>query len=123
MSRAERRKQRADWANRLSGYRIMWLFVFFDLPTETKQDRREAALFRKRLLKDGFSMMQFSVYTRHCASRESMEVHINRTRQILPPKGSVSIAQFTDKQFGRIVNFWGTGRKVSAPVPKQLEMF
>jgi CRISPR-associated protein Cas2 len=101
----------------------MWLFVFFDLPTETKADRREAALFRKRLLKSGFSMMQFSVYTRHCASRESMEVHIGRVRQIVPPKGAVSIAQFTDKQFGRIVNFWGATRKEPAPAPKQLEMF
>ena len=123
MNREERRKHRDNWANRLSGYRIMWLFVFFDLPTETRQDRREAALFRKRLLKDGFGMMQFSVYTRHCASRESMEVHISRVRQMLPPKGAVSIAQFTDKQFGRIVNFWGASRKQAAPVPKQLEMF
>jgi CRISPR/Cas system-associated protein endoribonuclease Cas2 len=46
----------------LNKYRIMWLFVFFDLPTETKKDRRNAQQFRKNLLKDGFTMMQFSVY-------------------------------------------------------------
>lgn len=48
----------------LNGYRIMWLFVFFDLPTETKKDRKNASGFRNQLLKDGFSMMQYSVYIR-----------------------------------------------------------
>lgn len=101
----------------------MWLFVFFDLPTGTKQDRYEYTQFRKRLQKDGFSMMQYSVYIRHCASRESTEVHIKRVRHMLPPKGQISIAQFTDKQYTRIINYWGTGRKKEKPVPKQLEMF
>lgn len=47
----------------------MWLFVMFDLPTMTKKDRKASALFRKQLEKDGFSMHQFSVYIRHCASK------------------------------------------------------
>lgn len=51
---------------RLNAYRIMWLFVFFDLPTNTKTERRHATQFRKALEKDGFSMMQYSVYVRHC---------------------------------------------------------
>lgn len=55
---------------RLNAYHIMWLFVFFDLPVSTKKEMKAAALFRKNLEKDGFSMMQFSVYIRHCASRE-----------------------------------------------------
>ena len=57
---------------RLNAYHIMWLFVFFDLPVSTKKEMKAAALFRKNLEKDGFSMMQFSVYIRHCASRESL---------------------------------------------------
>lgn len=61
---------------RLNAYRIMWLFVFFDLPTHTKTERRHAAQFRKALEKDGFAMMQYSVYVRHCVSKENMEVHI-----------------------------------------------
>ncbi|WP_235925786.1 CRISPR-associated endonuclease Cas2 [Pontibacter burrus] len=109
--------------NRLNAYRSMWLFVFFDLPTETKQDKKEYTTFRKRLQKDGFSMMQYSVYTRHCASRESADVHVSRVKQMLPPKGLVTIAQFTDKQYSRIINFWGNGRKAVTPAPKQLEMF
>ena len=42
---------------RLNAYRIMWLFVFFDLPTNTKAERRRAAQFRKATEKDGFSKM------------------------------------------------------------------
>lgn len=56
----------------------MWLFVFFDLPVETKKERKAASDFRKTLMKDGFSMLQFSVYNRHCASDESAQVHICR---------------------------------------------
>ena len=69
----------------LNAYRIMWLFVFFDLPTETKKDRKNAAKFRINLLKDGFTMMQFSVYDRHCASSESADVHEKRINNLLPP--------------------------------------
>lgn len=101
----------------------MWLFVFFDLPTGTKTERRDAAQFRKGLEKDGFTMMQFSVYNRHCASAESCDVHIKRVRSMLPPSGVVSILSVTDKQFGNIVNYWGKIEKKRAGVPQQLEFF
>ena len=68
----------------------MWVLVFFDLPTETQKDRKNAALFRKRILKDGFTMFQFSIYVRHCASRENAEVHIKRIKSILPPQGWIN---------------------------------
>ena len=107
----------------LNTYRIMWLFVFFDLPTETKKDRRNAQQFRKNLLKDGFTMMQFSVYTRHCASSESADVHEIRINKLLPPLGKVSILRITDKQFGNILNFWGKFETPKEPAPSQLELF
>lgn len=107
----------------LNAYRIMWLFVFFDLPTDTKKDRRNAGLFRKNLLKDGFTMMQFSVYTRHCASSESADVHEKRIQNLLPPLGKVSILRITDKQFGNTLNFWGKTEKPKEPPPLQLELF
>lgn len=90
----------------LNGYRIMWLFVLFDLPTETKKDRKNASKFRKSLLQDGFTMMQFSVYSRHCASSESADVHEKRIHKLLPPLGKVSILRITDKQYGGMTNFW-----------------
>lgn len=75
--------------NRLSEYRIMWVLVFYDLPTETKTERRIASKFRKEITKDGFSMFQFSMYVRHCASRENADVHIKRVKKILPQKGQI----------------------------------
>ena len=99
--------------DRLNAYHIMWLFVFFDLPVTTKKDMKAASLFRKNLEKDGFSMMQFSVYIRHCASRESLEVHIKRVKSLLPESGKVSILSVTDKQYGDIYNFWGKPKSIN----------
>jgi CRISPR-associated protein Cas2 len=101
----------------------MWLFVFFDLPVTLKKDRKAASRFRKDLLKDGFGMMQFSVYNRHCASKESANVHVKRVKSLIPEKGQVSILQVTDKQYGDIVNFWGKKSNPLPEGPKQLELF
>jgi CRISPR-associated protein Cas2 len=108
---------------RLNGYRTMWLFVFFDLPVETKKQRKEATDFRKKLLKDGFSMMQFSVYIRHCASHESADMHTQRVQKNVPSQGMVSILRITDRQFGNIQNFWGGAAKPPPPSQPQLELF
>lgn len=108
---------------RLNAYHIMWLFVFFDLPVTLKKDRKAAARFRKDLMKDGFGMMQFSVYNRHCASKESANVHLKRVKSLIPEKGQVSILQVTDKQYGDIVNFWGKRSNPLPEGPKQLELF
>jgi len=108
---------------RLSAYRIMWLFVFFDLPTELKKDKKNYTKFRKGLLKDGFTMMQYSIYIRHCASKESTTVHINRVEGIIPPRGNVSILEITDKQYRNIRNYWGNEAVPTKPPPPQLEMF
>jgi len=110
-------------SERLSAYRIMWLFVFFDLPTESEKDRKNYTKFRKGLIKDGFTMMQYSVYIRHCASKESSKVHNKRVDQIMPPKGNVSILEITDKQYGEIKTFWGSESVPVKPAPQQLEMF
>ena len=83
----------------------MWVLVFFDLPTETKKERKAAAKFRKDLLCDGFTMFQFSIYLRHCPSMENAEVHIKRVKKCLPEYGEVGILCITDKQFGNIEIF------------------
>ncbi|MFB6342955.1 CRISPR-associated endonuclease Cas2 [Saccharicrinis sp. FJH62] len=108
---------------RLNAYHIMWLFVFFDLPVTTKKERKVATRFRKELMQDGFTMMQFSVYTRHCASKESADVHVTRVKASVPEKGQISILSITDKQYGNIQNFWGTKSKPLPEGPKQLELF
>ena len=101
----------------------MWVFTFFDLPTETKTDRKNYARFRKGLQQDGFTMMQFSIYVRHCNSRENAEVHVRRVKSILPPKGEVIVFHLTDKQFGMMEFFKGQHVKPKPDTPQQLEMF
>ncbi|MCH7688907.1 MAG: CRISPR-associated endonuclease Cas2 [Planctomycetes bacterium] len=107
----------------ISGYRCMWVLVMFDLPTDTKPARREYTLFRGMLLKDGFSMMQYSVYSRHCASQENADVHVQRIERNVPPDGEVRIITITDKQFERMRIFWGKMRKPTEEPPRQLEFF
>lgn len=109
--------------NRFSEYRIMWVLVFFDLPTDTKKERKAAADFRKRLLSDGFIMFQFSIYMRHCPSAENAAVHVKRVKSILPPLGQVGILTITDRQFGAMELF--TEKKVQKPPTEyiQLELF
>ena len=110
-------------SDRISQYRVMWVIVFFDLPTETKKDVKEAQTFRKRLISDGFIMFQFSVYLRHCASSENADVHIKRTKSILPPKGKVCILRITDKQFG-MMELYDSRNEESLPEEgTQLELF
>ena len=109
--------------DRFSEYQIMWIFVFFDLPTETKSDRKKYAEFRKQLLRDGFTMFQFSIYLRHCPSRENADVHIKRVKNFLPKEGYVGILTITDKQFGQMELFRGCQRMNKDMPTQQLELF
>ena len=110
-------------SERFSEYRVMWLLVLFDLPTETKKDIKEYTKFRKRLIQDGFTMFQFSIYVRHCANIENAEVHRKRVKSILPEFGKVGIMCITDKQFGNIELFFGTKPQIPNSPGQQLELF
>ena len=109
--------------DRLNAYRIMWTLVMYDLPTETKKERKAAARFRKELLADGFNMFQFSMYVRHSASSENAEVHFKRVKRILPELGKVGILQITDRQFGQMEIFFGRKPMALPEIPQQLELF
>lgn len=109
--------------DRLNQYRSMWLFVYFDLPTETRKERKVAADFRKMLIKDGFTMFQFSIYLRFCSSMENTEVHARRIRKKLPEHGKVCLMKFTDRQFGMMEVFFGQKPQRNEKPPQQLEIF
>ena len=98
----------------------MWVIVLFDLPTKTRTERQRYTEFRKFLLEDGFNMMQYSVYMRHCASSENAQVHSRRVKNRLPPDGEVRIVTITDKQFGRIETFYGKKIKRPEYAPKPI---
>ncbi|KMQ70472.1 CRISPR-associated endonuclease Cas2 [Chryseobacterium koreense] len=110
-------------AERFNAYRIMWVMVLYDLPTETKAMQRAANLFRKRLEDDGFALFQFSIYIRHCPSRENAQVHIKRVKSWLPKYGKVAIMNITDKQFGDIELFYARSKEEPPPTYQQLELF
>ena len=82
--------------------RLMRILVMFDLPVKTRAERRQATQFRNFLLKDGYHMVQFSVYARVCNGRDSVEAHRRRVLSALPAKGSVRMLVITEKQYGAI---------------------
>ena len=107
----------------LSPYRIMWLFVMFDLPVGTKKERKQATDFRNSLLDLGFEMSQFSVYLKYCASTEKAEAAGNRVQGQLPPGGKVDILIITDKQFASMKRFYAKKRIKNDQKPSQLHLF
>ncbi|WP_420607088.1 CRISPR-associated endonuclease Cas2 [Novosphingopyxis sp.] len=100
--------------------RFMWLMVFFDLPTMTKPQRRRANRFREFLKKDGFMMLQLSVYARVCRGQDAVDKHIRRVRSSLPKEGSVRTLQVTDKQYGRMELMLGNARKTESVGTSQM---
>ena len=107
----------------LSPYRIMWLFVMFDLPVVTKQERKEAATFRKNLLKSGFEMAQYSVYRKYCASTERAESVGAQVARMLPQGGKVDVLTVTDKQFSNMKRYSAKKLKKNDRSPVQLHLF
>ena len=81
------------------GIQTMWLIVLFDLPTDTKEARKEYTQFRKFLLNDGYTMMQYSVYMRHSSSDENAIVHAKRVKACLPDDGEVRIIKSLTNNF------------------------
>ena len=105
------------------GFRTLWVFALFDLPTDTPKARKEYRQFRKHLLEDGFMMLQYSVYARHSPSEENAQVHARRIKGALPPDGEVRVLTLTDHQFGRMQVFHGRIRRRTEQAPEQLSFF
>lgn len=91
--------------------RSMRVMVFFDLPVATKSNRREYAKFRKLLIKDGFDMLQFSIYSRVAMNHDDAQKHINYVHKIVPSRGSVRILQVTERQYNSMEIVIGTKTK------------
>lgn len=106
-----------------NSWRIMWLLVVFDFPTQTKIERRRYSQFRKRLLEEGFLQMQFSVYIRNTPTfsiANSLALKLGKT---VPEKGKCSFLFLTDKQYGLTVNFYGKKKEKTEKEPQQLLLF
>ena len=107
----------------LSGYRIVWVFVLFDLPVGTKKERKAATKFRHSLLDLGFEMSQYSVYLKFSAGKEQAEALARQVEQAMPSSGKVHLVQITDKQYENIRTYRGRKRERSPKNPDQLALF
>ncbi len=101
----------------------MWVMCLFDLPVQTKQQRKEYTRFRAGLRDGGFLMLQYSVYARPCPNEENARVHFARVRAILPPEGEVRLLILTDLQFSRMKVFYGRRDRPLEKQPAQLTLF
>ena len=82
--------------------KFMRILIFFDLPVVTAKERKAATKFRNFLVKDGYHMIQWSVYSRICNGTDSIAMHKSRLNQNLPEKGSIRMLTLTEKQYESI---------------------
>lgn len=106
-----------------SMYQAMWLFAMFDLPVGTREERRAATRFRKDLLREGFSMLQFSVYGRYCVSEEVSHAICKRVEAFVPEDGQVRLLMVTEKQFSKQRIYTRGKRAPGESAPHQFQMF
>lgn len=85
----------------------MRILVFFDLPVKTAKEKKTYTQFRRALLKDGYYMIQYSVYGRLCNGIDSVEKYANRLKSFVPAVGSVRVLTVTEKQYASIMIFAG----------------
>lgn len=83
-------------------YRYMRIIVMFDLPTLNSIDMKNYRIFRKFLVKNGFMMMQESVYSKIALNQSMANLIANKVRDNKPPKGLVQMFIITEKQFSRM---------------------
>ena len=106
-----------------SRIKSMWILAMFDLPTNTKDERREMTVFRKLLQSLGLFRIQFSVYARFCDNRRLTDTMLRAIRQGIPRKGEVRVIYVTDKQYSEMFIFEGTVKKRPESEPEQLTFF
>lgn len=104
----------------ISGVKLMWMIVMFDLPVGTDKERKKATKFRNFLLDEGFSMSQFSVYLKFCGTKEQTAPVVKRIVDNSPKDGQISILFFIDKQFSDIINIQNREIIENKNIPEQL---
>lgn len=103
----------------MSEDRFMRLVVFFDLPVTTKEKRRAANSFRRFLLKDGFIMVQLSVYSRIVKSKDYSDKHLARLAYNIPSEGYIRCLEVTEKQYANMKILLGPIKKQEEKISAQ----
>lgn len=86
----------------------MRLMVFFDLPVETAANRKEYRQFRKFLIKEGYLMLQESVYAKLVTNDGVADSAITRMQKHRPKNGLVQVLKVTEKQFATMIYITGS---------------
>ncbi len=107
----------------MSAYKVMWLMVNFDLPTDTKVEVRRANNFRNMLKKEGFFMKQFSMYMMWFPNKTQADVMASKIGSQVPKKCNVSITPITDRQYGLTKNYVGLQQADIEKPQEQLMLF
>lgn len=89
----------------------MRIVIFFDLPTLTAKNMTDYRMFRKFLIKNGFIMMQESVYSKLVINRNSLSLIEKKIKDNLPPNGNIQLMQITEKQYAGIEYLRGEAQK------------
>ena len=97
-------------------HKFMRILVFFDLPVKTKPQRRKATQFRNFLIKDGYYMVQFSVYARVCNGNDIVELHKKRLKANVPDDGSIRVLVITEKQYENVEILLGRKSRYEKPI-------
>lgn len=101
-------------------YRFMRVIVFFDLPTLTVEDKKEYLKFRKFLLREGFIMMQESVYTKLVLNGSTANLVRNKVRKNKPKAGLVEMLTITEKQYSSIEYISGMAQQMVLETDERL---
>ena len=96
----------------------MRVLVLFDLPSVTKKEKKSYVIFRRKLIDDGFIMMQFSIYSRFCRNQQDAGKHIDRVMQMAPKDGNIRILSITEKQFEEMILVIGDLNETEKAVDK-----
>lgn len=80
----------------------MRILVFFDLPITTLENRKAYSKFRKFLIKNGFLMLQESVYCKLALNAVAAGAIINNVKLNIPKEGLVELLTVTERQFSRM---------------------
>lgn len=89
----------------------MRIIVFFDLPTTTHKNIVEYGRFRKFLIKNGFIMLQESIYSKLVINRSSLDLVKKKIRDNLPSSGNIQLLEITEKQYASIEYLKGEAQK------------
>lgn len=80
----------------------MRILVFFDLPVLTSKERRDYRQFRKFLIKNGFMMMQESVYCKLVQNSTMADLIVENVKKNKPGDGLVQMLKITEKQYSKM---------------------